>query len=86
MERRTGSYDVHRELVAITDTRIGVDSPYADRARQGATVVPRCLFFTTRRKAPPPFTQADHQRHLQTGSQDKKPWKDLTLLPSKNAT
>ena len=76
----TGSHDVHRELVAITDTSIGGDSPYADRARQGATVVPRCLFFINETES----TTTIHAGQTinvtsRRGSQDKKPWKDLNL-------
>ena len=70
----TGSHDVHRELVAITDTSIGGDSPYADRARQGATVVPRCLFFINETES----TTTIHAGQTinvtsRRGSQDKKP-------------
>ena len=76
----TGSDDVHRELVRITDTSVSGDSPYADRARQGATIVPRCLFFVD-------VTESTTTIHAgqtinvtsRRGSQDKKPWSDLNL-------
>ena len=66
--------------MAITDTSIGGDSPYADRARQGATVVPRCLFFINETES----TTTIHAGQTinvtsRRGSQDKKPWKDLNL-------
>ena len=75
-----GSHDVHRELVAITDTSVGGDSPYADRARQGATVVPRCLFFVNETESATTI-HAGQTINVTSrrGSQDKKPWKDLNL-------
>ena len=41
----TGATDVRRSLLSITDTSVGGDSPYAGYSRQGASIVPRCLFF-----------------------------------------
>ena len=71
---------MRRELVGITDTSVGGDSPYADRARQGATVAPRCLFFVNETEG----TTTIHAGQTinvtsRRGSQDKKPWKDLNL-------
>ena len=40
-----GADDVIRVAAAITDTGVAGDSPYAGYSRQGATIVPRCLFF-----------------------------------------
>ena len=56
-------------------------SPWADRFRQGATIVPRLLFFVTRQAAGPlgmPSGKAG-VRSLQRKN-DKKPWKDLPAL------
>ena len=75
-----GSDDVRREPVAITDTGVSGDSPYGGYSRQGATIVPRCLFFvnetenTARVQAAPTVTVNPRR-----GSQDKAPWKDLDL-------
>ena len=75
-----GADDVGRELVRITDTSTTGDSPYADRFRQGASIVPRCLFFVNETKS----TTTIHAGQTITvtsrrGTQDKKPWKDLDL-------
>ena len=75
-----GSSDVHRELVEITDTSIAGDSPYADRARQGATIVPRCLFFVNEAESTTTIHAGQTINVIsRRGSQDKKPWKDLNL-------
>ena len=69
-----------RTSVPITDTGAPAVSPYADLTRQGATIVPRCLFFINEAES------AVIMRAGQTatvvprrGSQDKAPWKDLDL-------
>lgn len=56
-------------------------SPWADRFRQGATIVPRLLFFVTRQAAGPLGRAAGKAavRSLQRNN-DKKPWKELTAL------
>lgn len=56
-------------------------SPWADRFRQGATIVPRLVFFVTRQAAGPLGMAAGKAavRSLRR-SNDKKPWKDLPLL------
>ena len=75
-----GSESVRRERVAITDTGVSGDSPYGGISRQGAVIVPRCLFFvhetenTARVQAAPTVTVNPRR-----GSQDKAPWKDLDL-------
>ena len=77
---KTNSEDVQRSLSGITDTSIAGDSPYADYSRQGAAIVPRCLFFvqetesTTTIQAGQTITVNPRR-----GSQDKPPWKDLPL-------
>jgi hypothetical protein len=56
-------------------------SPWADRFRQGATIVPRLLFFV-KRQAPGPLGMPAGKarvRSLQRAN-DKKPWKDLPPL------
>lgn len=56
-------------------------SPWSDRFRQGATIVPRLLFFVTRQAAGPLGMSAGKAavRSLKR-SNDKKPWKDLPAL------
>ena len=59
----------------------GHASPWAERFRQGATIVPRMLFFVTRKEAGPLGMPAGRAtvRSLQR-SNDKKPWKSLPPL------
>ncbi len=56
-------------------------SPWSDRFRQGATIVPRLLFFVTRKAAGPLGMSAGKVgvRSLQR-SNDKAPWKTLPAL------
>ena len=77
---KAGSYNVQRDAAGITDTSIAGDSPYRGYARQGAVIVPRCLFYVNEtentaivRVAP---TVTVNPRR---GSQDKAPWRDLDL-------
>ena len=77
----TGSADVSRVDMEIADTSDGVSSPYAKLSRQGATIVPRTLFFVN--QIPNPTTV-----HLggtvtvnpRRGKQDKEPWKSADLI------
>ncbi len=56
-------------------------SPWSERFRQGATIVPRLLFFVTRKAAGPLGMPAGKVgvRSLQRAN-DKAPWKDLPPL------
>ena len=78
---KTNSRDVRRVLAGITDTSVAGESPYSDYTRQGAAIVPRCLFFVQEIENPA-VIQAGHTVTVnpRRGSQDKAPWKDL-LLP-----
>ena len=75
-----GAEDVRRESAGITDTGAAGESPYGDYSRQGAVIVPRCLFFVSETantaivQAAPTVTVNPRR-----GSQDKPPWKDLDL-------
>ena len=76
----TGSDDVRREPAGITDTGAAGDSPYGGYSRQGAVIVPRCLFFvneteTTAIVQAAPTVTVNPRR----GNLDKAPWKDLDL-------
>lgn len=57
------------------------NSAWSERFRQGATIVPRMLFFVTRQPAGPLGMPAGRAlvRSLQRNN-DKKPWKDLPPL------
>ena len=77
---RAGAEDVRRESSAITGVGTSGDSPYGGYSRQGAVIVPRCLFFVneTANRAivqVAPTVTVNPRR----GSQDKAPWKDLNL-------
>ena len=67
-------------LTAITDTSADSVSPYAKYARQGATVVPRSLFFVNE-AANPAIIQAGQTTTVdpRRGPQDKEPWRSLDL-------
>ena len=64
----------------ITDTSAGSISPYSNYARQGAVIVPRCLFFVVETENPT-IVQAGQTVTVnpRRGSQDKEPWRSLDL-------
>ena len=77
---KTGTDDVRREVAAITDTSIGATSFYANYARQGATIIPRSLFFVEELEDTSPTSlPSDIYTKPRRGSQDKAPWRDLDL-------
>ena len=77
---RTGTEYMRREPAGIIDTGQGGESPYGGYSRQGAVIVPRCLFFVNETvnaavvQAAPTVTVNPRR-----GSLDKSPWKDLDL-------
>ena len=77
---KSGADDVVRESVGITDTSVGGESPYAGYTREGATIVPRCLFFVheTENTA---IIQAGQTITVnpRRGTFDKDPWRGLDL-------
>ena len=75
-----GAANPKRMIGLITDNSDGAVSPYAARSRQGATVVPRCLFFVNE-TANPAIIQAGQTLTVdpRRGSQDKEPWRSLNL-------
>ena len=77
---KTESNDVQRVAAGITDTSVAGESPYSDYTRQGAAIVPRCLFFVQETENPA-VIQASGTITVnpRRGSQDKAPWKDLPL-------
>ena len=66
--------------IAITDTSASSVSPYAGHSRQGASIVPRCLFFVEETENPA-IVQAGQTVTVnpRRGSQDKEPWRNLDL-------
>ena len=69
------------EDVPLVDTSGEFASPYGDRAREGATIYPRSLFFVNKEASGVAVRAADiitvsHRR----SSQEKAPWKTLDLL------
>ena len=75
-----GADDVRRVSSGITDTSVIGDSPYAGYSRQGASIVPRCLFFVAETENTA-VVQAGQTITVnpRRGSQDKAPWRDLDL-------
>ena len=73
-----GADDVLRVSGSITDT--SGSSPYQEHSRQGATIVPRCLFFINETENTA-IIQASNTITVnpRRGVLDKKPWKDLDL-------
>ena len=75
-----GADDVWREQVGTTTTGAGGDSPYGGYSRQGAVIIPRCLFLveetanTAIVQAAPTVTVNPRR-----GAFDRAPWKDLDL-------
>ena len=76
----TGTDDVRRDRVTVTDTSVEGASHYASHSRQGAVIVPRCLFFVEETENPA-ILQAGQTLTVnpRRGSQDKEPWKGLDL-------
>ena len=83
----TGTDNVRRDLAGITDTSVTGDSPYAALARNGATIVPRVLFFVNETENTA-IIQAGNTITVnpRRGSQDKKPWSELDLDAISNQT
>ena len=70
---KTGTPDVRRVRVAITDTSASNDSPYAKYSRNGATIFPRCLFFVQETENPAIIQAAQTTTvNPRRGSQDKR--------------
>ena len=63
----------------LRDTSGGYASPYGDRARQGATIVPRCLFFVEEEESDASIAADVVRVRSRRGSQDKEPWRSLDL-------
>ena len=77
---KAGASRNQRELVAITDTSSSGESPYAKLSKQGAVIVPRCLFFVHEGRNPA-IIQASQTVTVdpRRGTNDKEPWRSLDL-------
>ena len=83
----TGSARVQRVGIEIADTTQPHASPYAEHARNGATMFPRVLFFVNEASNPsavqtPGTVTTDPRR----GVYDKEPWKSLELSALRDNT
>ena len=79
----TGTSNVRRVDKVITDTSAGFLSPYGNRTRRGADIIPRVLFFVN--EVPNPTSVhvgGTVTTEPRRGRYDKQPWKslDLTVL------
>ncbi len=77
---KTGTADVRRVAVPITDTSVGGGSPYEGHSRLGAILYPRCLLFVSETENPA-IVRASQTVTVnpRRGSQDKEPWRSLDL-------
>ena len=77
---RSGASNVRRAHVPITDTSIGGESPYAGFSRQGASIVPRRLFFVEETENPA-IVRAGQTLTVnpRLSSYDKQPWTRMNL-------
>ena len=74
------SSNVRRTRVGITDTSEVGESPYAGFSRQGASIVPRCLFFVNETESRAVIRAGGTITvNPRRGPQDKAPWKTLDL-------
>ena len=77
---KAGGADISRERAGITDTSEAGDSVYAGYSRQGASIVPRVLFFVTETENRAVIRAGGTITvNPRRGSQDKAPWKNLEL-------
>ena len=82
-----GADDVQRIGAVITDTSTEGDSPYASQTLQGATVVPRCLFFVNETENTAIISAAQTITvNPRRGTHDKVPWKTLNLAEIEDQT
>ena len=68
-----------KEMVVLTASREH-DSPYSERAKQGATIVPRLLFFVDLSEATASLAKDVVRVSPMRSSREKQPWKDLNPL------
>ena len=73
-----------RHKTAITGSDAGFKSPYAERAIQGASIVPRLLFFVTAEPSQASLVQGISIVSPMRSSTEKQPWKGLDPQELKN--
>ena len=84
---KTGTNYVRRMKSPITDTSSTGKSAYMDYSRQGATILPRRLFFVTETESSAMIRASQTITvNPRRGSQDKLPWKTLDLMQIMNQT
>ena len=78
---KAGASDMRRVPAGITDTSVGSGSPYAGHSRQGAVIVPRCLFFVEEAENTG-IVQAGQTVTVnpRRGPYDREPWRSLDLI------
>lgn len=75
-----GAADIQRVRRAIADTASGRDSHYEGYSRQGASIVPRCLFFVNETENTAIIRAGQTITvNPRRGVYDKEPWKNLDL-------
>ena len=78
---------ISHDEVTLTDTSGGFASPYGDRARQGATIVPRFLFFVNVEESSATVRAANTLTvSARRSKQEKAPWKQLGANELTNQT
>ena len=82
-----GSADPRHKTAPITDTSVAGISPYEKYSRQGASIVPRCLFFVEE-TANTAIIRVGQTITVnpRRGAHDKEPWKNLDLTAISNQT
>ena len=63
----------------LTDTTKEFASPYGNRARRGADIFPRCLYYVEIEESESSIAADIVKTWPRRGSQDKAPWRDLDL-------
>ena len=66
------------ETIYLQDSLRIFESPYGDKAFQGATIVPRLLFFVEVSQAPAALVSGISNIDPQRSSYEKNPWKNLS--------
>ena len=76
----TDTDDIRRVATRISDTSEIGESPYGGHSRQGASIVPRCLFFVNETESTAVIRAGQTITvNPRRGSQDKEPWRSLDL-------
>ena len=83
----TGKDDVSRVDKGVSNTLVIAGSDYAGYSREGATIVPRCLFLVNETESTAVIRAGQTITvNPRRGPQDKMPWKALNLTDISNQT